>query len=174
MTDEVWFHVSGHVNAQNVRIWKDENTHAIQQVPLHSEKVGVWCAVNQWPLFFNETMNSDRYVNDILNMFFNQLTYGYFQQDSATAHTATATMVAIREVFEDRIISRGLDSQISVFAIFIFSGNMKGKFYKNNPRSTEALQNDIRRHYFTSLDTHDFFGTGESGYLRRNLRIYFL
>jgi hypothetical protein len=34
--------------------------------------------------------------------------YGYFQQNNATAHTANATMVAIREVFEDRIISRGL------------------------------------------------------------------
>jgi hypothetical protein len=40
------------------------------------------------------------------NPFFNQLTaeerqHGYFQQDSATAHTANATMVAIWEVFED-------------------------------------------------------------------------
>jgi hypothetical protein len=51
-------------------------------------------------------VNSDRYVNGILNSFFNQLTaeerqHGYFQQDDATAHTANATMVAIREVFED-------------------------------------------------------------------------
>jgi hypothetical protein len=45
--------------------------------------------------------------------FFNQLIaeerqYGYFQLDSATAQTANATMVAIRVVFEDRIIRRGL------------------------------------------------------------------
>jgi hypothetical protein len=51
-------------------------------------------------------VNSDRYVNDILNPFFYQLTaeerqYGYFQQDNATAHIAYATMVAIWEVFED-------------------------------------------------------------------------
>jgi hypothetical protein len=51
-------------------------------------------------------VNSECYVNDILNPFFNQLTaeerqYGYFQQGNATAHTAYATMVAIREVFED-------------------------------------------------------------------------
>jgi hypothetical protein len=48
-------------------------------------------------------VNSDRYV---LNPFFNQLTaeereHLYFQQDDATAHTANATMFAIREVFED-------------------------------------------------------------------------
>jgi hypothetical protein len=50
-------------------------------------------------------VNSDRYVN-----FFSQLTaeerqYGYFQQDNATALTANATMAAVREVFENRIIS---------------------------------------------------------------------
>jgi hypothetical protein len=49
--------------------------------------------------------------------------YGYFQQDNATAYTANATMVAIREAFEDRIISRGLwppRSPDLSFAIFIF------------------------------------------------------
>jgi succinylglutamate desuccinylase len=54
-------------------------------------------------------VNSDRYINDTLNPFFNQLTaeerqHVYFQQDDATAHTANATMFAIREVFEDWII----------------------------------------------------------------------
>jgi hypothetical protein len=42
----------------------------------------------------------------MLNPFFHPLTaeerqHGYFQQDNATVHTANATMVAIREVFED-------------------------------------------------------------------------
>jgi hypothetical protein len=32
----------------------------------------------------------------------------------------------------------------------------------------------VVRHFFTSLDTHDAVGTGKSGYLRQNLRIYFL
>jgi hypothetical protein len=114
MTDEAWFHVSGHVIAQNVRRWSDENPHTTQKVPLHREKVGVWCVVCLWriigPIFFCETVNSGHYVNDILNPFFNQLTAeerqcGCFQQGNATAHTA---MVAIRKVFEDRIISRRL------------------------------------------------------------------
>jgi hypothetical protein len=102
---------------------------------------------------FHETVNSDRYVNDILNPFFSQLTaeerqYGYFQQDNATAHTANAAMVAIREVFEDRIISRGLRSPTSIdlsFCDFYLWGNLKGKDYRNNPRTNEALQNEITR-----------------------------
>jgi hypothetical protein len=90
-----------------------EYPNAIQLGPLHTEKLGVWCAVNPrqiiGPLFFHETVNSDHYVNDILNPFFSQLTaeetqHGYFQQDNATAHTANATMVAICQVFEDWII----------------------------------------------------------------------
>jgi hypothetical protein len=67
--------------------------------------------------------------------FFNQLTagerqYGNFQQDNATAHTASAAMVAIREVFEDRIISRGLCPPRSPdlsFCDFYLWGNLMGK-----------------------------------------------
>jgi hypothetical protein len=98
------------------------------------------------PYFFHETVNYDRYVNDILNPFFNQLTaeetqYGYFQQDNATAHTANA---AIREVFEDRIIRRGLwppRSPDVSFCDFYLWGNLKEKVY--NPHSIAALQNEI-------------------------------
>jgi hypothetical protein len=61
-------------------------------------------------------------------VFFNQLTaeetqYGYSQQDNTTAYRATATMVTIWEVFEDRIINRELCPPRSPdlrFAIFIF------------------------------------------------------
>jgi hypothetical protein len=124
-------------------------------MPIHSEKVGVWCALSlrriTGPIFFHETVNSDRYVNNILSPFFNQLTdeetqYGYFQQDNATAHTANAAMVAIWEVFEDRIISRGLwpprPPDLSTCDFYLWE-TKKGKVYKNNPRSTEDMQNEI-------------------------------
>jgi hypothetical protein len=57
-------------------------------------------------------------------------------------------MVAIREVFEDRIISRGLwppRSPDLSFCDFYLLGNLKEKVYKNNARSIEALQNEITR-----------------------------
>jgi hypothetical protein len=34
MTDEAWFHLSGHVNFQNTRYWSAENPHNLHQVPL--------------------------------------------------------------------------------------------------------------------------------------------
>jgi hypothetical protein len=138
-------------------IWSDENPHAIQQVPLHSGNVGLWCAVRPWrivgPIFFHKTVSSDRYVNDILNPFFNQLTaevrqHGYFQQENARAHMANTDMVATREVFEDRIISRGLwpprHPDLSFCDSYLWE-NLKGKVYKNNTHTSEALQNEITR-----------------------------
>jgi hypothetical protein len=71
---------------------------------------------------------------------------GYFQKDNTTAHTANATVVTTWVVFEDRIISRGpwppRSPDIS-FCNFYLWGKLKGKVYKNNPHSIEALQNEI-------------------------------
>jgi hypothetical protein len=65
----------------------------------------------------------------------NQLTaedtqYGYFQQDNATAHIANAAMAAVREVFEDRIISRAVWPPTAPdlsFLRFLSLGKPKGK-----------------------------------------------
>jgi hypothetical protein len=61
-------------------------------------------------VFFNETINCERYVQVILGQFFPELTeeerlYGWFQQDSATARTARMSMRALSDVFRDRIVS---------------------------------------------------------------------
>jgi hypothetical protein len=63
--------------------------------------------------FFNETVNLERYVQVILRQLFPQLTeeerlYGWFQQDSATVHTARMSMQALSNVFGDRLISSGI------------------------------------------------------------------
>jgi hypothetical protein len=51
-------------------------------------KVGVWCALSArrivGPVFFNENINCDRYVQVIVGQFFSELTeeeslYGWFQ-----------------------------------------------------------------------------------------------
>jgi hypothetical protein len=65
------------------------------------------------PVYFNETINCERYVQVILGQFFPELTeektpYGWFQQDSATAHTACISMLALSDVFCNRIISSGI------------------------------------------------------------------
>jgi hypothetical protein len=60
-------------------------------------------AVNRWLHICHETMNSDRYVNDILNLFFNQLTAeerqsGYFQLENTTAHMAKLIIFCLYKI----------------------------------------------------------------------------
>jgi hypothetical protein len=57
-------------------------------------------------------VNSDRYVNNILEPFFQILTeegkqHVYFQQDNATAHTSQHSVEALHEIFSGMTISRG-------------------------------------------------------------------
>jgi hypothetical protein len=64
------------------------------------------------PVFFKETLNCERHLQVILGQFFSELTEeeklnGWFQQDSATAHTARMSMKA-SDVFRDRIISNDI------------------------------------------------------------------
>jgi hypothetical protein len=77
-------------------------------------KVGVWHDVSARrivvPVFFNETMSCERYVQVTVRQFFAELKEeerlcGCFQQDSATSHNACMSMQAFSIVFEDRIIS---------------------------------------------------------------------
>jgi hypothetical protein len=66
-------------------------------------KVGVWCAVSAriiGPMFFNKTINCERFMQVILRQIFTELTeeerlYGWFQQDSAAAHTARLSVQAL-------------------------------------------------------------------------------
>jgi hypothetical protein len=44
---EAWFHLSGYANSQNTRLWGSENPHALFKEHLHSQKVGVFCALSQ-------------------------------------------------------------------------------------------------------------------------------
>jgi hypothetical protein len=80
-------------------------------------KVGVWYALCArrivGPVFFNEKVNYERYVQVILRQFFSELTeeerlYGWFQQDSATAHSACMSMQALSNVSGYRIISNSI------------------------------------------------------------------
>jgi hypothetical protein len=64
-------------------------------------------------MFYYETVNSDRYIRNILELFFEQLTddkirCGYSQQDNAIAHTSGNSMSALQVILDDRIISTGL------------------------------------------------------------------
>ena len=74
LSDETWFHLRGHVLIQNHRYWGANKPNFIHETPLHDEKIGIWCAVNVYCLigsiFYETTINTQRYRDDILTPFF--------------------------------------------------------------------------------------------------------
>uniref|UniRef100_A0A8C4R6A5 Uncharacterized protein n=1 Tax=Eptatretus burgeri TaxID=7764 RepID=A0A8C4R6A5_EPTBU len=93
-------------------------------------------------------INSECYCDLILYPFIKQLkedeiSSAYFQQASATAHTARGSMTLLCNAFADRLISkdiwppRSLDLSPPDFYLW---GAMKGAVYKDNPHSLQELQ----------------------------------
>jgi inhibitor of nuclear factor kappa-B kinase subunit alpha len=93
-------------------------------------------------------------VNDvrvILGQFFSESTEeeilcGWFQQDSASAHTARMSMQASSDVFLDRIISSDIWPACSPDlnpCDFFFWHCLKYKVYSSNPRMEEELKENL-------------------------------
>ncbi len=68
-SDECYFWMNGYVKKQNMRSWSDENPYAIEEAPLHLEKVTVWAALSCHgiigPVFIRETITSDSYYTSL-------------------------------------------------------------------------------------------------------------
>jgi hypothetical protein len=97
-------------------------------------------------------VNSDQYVDDILNPFFNHLTAEEDNMDIFSKITLQHILLmhpwSQYGTCLKTIISRGLwppRSPNLSFGDFYLWGNLKGKLYKNNPHSKKALQNEITR-----------------------------
>jgi hypothetical protein len=147
--DKVWFHLSGYVNSQNSRIWSTENPHVLHETPLHSQKIGVWCAISRRRIvgliFFETTVNSVVY-QDIITQFISLLDIDegdcWLQQDNATCHTYNETMNFLHEFFGEHIISKGLCpppfpfSRFNTFR-FLSIGYFKGRVYNRSRQPFE-------------------------------------
>jgi hypothetical protein len=127
MLDEAHFRLCGNVNSQNCRYWANENPREIQQQPLHSENVIVWCGVGSFgvigPYFFEDeagravTVNSARYTEMLCTF------------------------------LEPELQRLGVETQTLWFqqaCHFFLWGYLKSKVYENKPRTTMDLKQNIR------------------------------
>jgi len=102
------------------------------------------------PIFFDATITTAAYM-EIFNTFVNQLdeeelSIGYFQQDGATSHTSHASMAEIQSFSGDRVIWKGLWPPRSPDLMppdYLLWGYLKGRVYRNKPRTTDALKANI-------------------------------
>ena len=164
-SDEAHFWLNGFVNKQNCRIWGESNPQQMQQLPMHPEKLTVWCGL--WsggiigPFFFKNdggatvTVNGIRYRAMIKEFLFPKLDDIdaddiWFQQDGATCHTANETMNLLKK-FGESIISRNgpvnwppRSCDVTPLDFFLW-GYVKSLCYANRPRTINALQRNIER-----------------------------
>jgi hypothetical protein len=115
-SDEAHFHLDGVVNRQNVRFWGSENPHMLTERMHYAPKITVWAAISSHgligPFFFDQTVNSERYLSMLRNNFVPQLiatglplNIQWFMQDGATPHTANTVLDFLHENFGPCVIS---------------------------------------------------------------------
>jgi hypothetical protein len=138
--------------------WTREHSKFIHELSLHDEKICVWCVISAHKItgliFYDNTVNAARYVNNILSPFCAKLTeeerlYCVFQQDSATAHIS---LEALWEVFGGCVISHSLWPPCSPDLTpcdFYLCGSLKDKMYKTNPHTLKELRNNIHHEIST-------------------------
>ena len=117
--------------------------------------MGVWCAISRsriiGPLFFETTMNTEAYM-ELIQQFIALLQVGerncWFQQDSATAHTAASTTEILHEFFGENVISKGVwppRSHDLTSPDFLLWSYLKDTVYRSNPRDLRQLKMNITR-----------------------------
>jgi hypothetical protein len=157
-TDEARFHLSEYVNSQNTRLRSSKNPHEFKEMALHDQKVRMWCAISPMriigPIFLNDSTNAERYSTDILEPFLGHLTEreiekAWFQQDGATAHTASSSLQFLEDIFGNRVISRGIwparSPVLTPTACYLWDA-LKGKVYANSPHTVDELKAAITIH----------------------------
>ena len=171
-SDEAHFHLNGTVNTHNCRIWASENSHAFQEIPLHSPKVTVWCGFTSsfiiGPYFFEEntptgpktcSVNAEKYRTMLLNFAIPQLQQRgclestIFMQDGAPPHIGLRVQEVLRQHFtNDQIISRAFPvkwparSPDLTPCDFWLWGHLKRLVYQGNVDNVATLKDRITLH----------------------------
>jgi hypothetical protein len=102
-------------------------------------------------LFFDTSTNAEAY-QELIQQFISLLQVDerkcWFQQDSATAHTAASTRVILHEFVCENLISKGLwppRSPALTRPDLFFWSYLKGTVYRSNPRDLKQLKMNITR-----------------------------
>lgn len=161
-SDEAQFKMNGRINRHNSVYWASENPHVTIQEELNVPGITVWGGVYAGglvgPYFFDGTVNSDNYLNLLIDLKGelenNPLLEGirYFQQDGAPPHYALQVRDFLNDQFGDWIGRRGKiqwparspDLTPCDFALW---GVLKDKVFATQIRDIQHLKERIEEEF---------------------------
>lgn len=157
-TDEAYFYLTLPLNKQNNRVWDDSRPFEGVEMPLHDEKLLVWCSISAegiiGPYFFEGSVNKDNYLQMLQTFFLrrhvqrpNSSKY-YFQQDGATPHTADIVQKWLSDKFSHRFIDKKKwpprSPDLNPCDYYLW-GYLKSVVYNPLPKTLDALRSNIER-----------------------------
>ena len=139
-------------------MWSDSRPLEGIEVPLHDQKVLVWCAISAnsvfGPYFFEESVNKDNYLHMLQNYFSPKLLRTaayqnyYFQQDGATPHTANIVQEYLSRKFSARFIYKKMwpprSPDLNPCDFYLW-GYLKSVAYNPLPKTLDDLKANIVR-----------------------------
>lgn len=157
-SDEAYFYLTLPINKQNNRNWLQERPIDGIEVPLHDEKVLAWCAISAegiiGPYFFKQTVNKENYLEMLKTFFWRRHVQNpsyiknYFQQDSASPHTADIVQNWLREKFSKKFVDKKMwpprSPDLNPCDYFLW-GYLKSVVYKPLPKTLDDLKANIIR-----------------------------
>lgn len=157
-TDEAWFSIKPDVNKQNQRVWASEPPLEPVEIPLHPQKIMVFCALSAkkiyGPYFFEGKINSLNYLDMLENWFWrkhlNTVDYKkyYFQQDGARPHTSNIVQEWLNDKFGRKFLSKEKwpprSPDLNPCDFFLW-GYLKSRVYCPMPSNIEELKANIER-----------------------------
>ena len=159
-SDEATFHISGHVNRHNCRIWANEQPNRLHESQRDTPKVNVWIGITKSKLygpfmFAERTITGEIYLDMLQQYLEPQLISDgiidtvVYQQDGAPPHFATIVRNYLNETFPDRWIGRGSQRlwaprspDLNPLDFFVW-GFLKSKVYRVKIRSIQQLKQRI-------------------------------
>lgn len=162
-SDESQFTNNGRVNRHNLHYWSSENPKWLRQRNFQRViKVNVWCGIIGryliGPYFFENNLNSERYVQFLQNelpILLEDLPLEtrlnmWFQQDGAPPHNGNNVTNYLNETFPDKWIGRfgpihwpARSPDITPLDYFLW-GYLKHYVYQTRPTDMDDLKNRIK------------------------------
>jgi len=117
-SNECTFKSDGSINTWNCRYWSQVNPHWLTEIDhQHKWKINVWCGIIGshiiGPIFFQETLNADRYsalietdLPVLLETLLRLRLDMWFQQDECPSHTSRVARTVLNTMFPNKWIGK--------------------------------------------------------------------